>query len=650
MCPQTAPPSRRSRHVSTGILLATILFPLTALAQTTGSDQIELPPLVIGATRLPTPESELGSSVTVITSDDIARKQMRTLPDVLLDVPGLNVVQTGSPGGTTAVFIRGTNANHVKVFIDGVDVSDPSSVDGSFDFSQILTSDIERVEVLRGPQSGLYGSDAIGGVINIITRKGSGPPTIRASIEGGSYDTFNQTAGASGSLARFDYSFDFAHFHSGDTQVTPANLVPPGRPVTSDSNDNKTYSTRLGAGITDNFDVGVMARYVTTALTSTFDDFIGPEAVPSDSDNREFFTRGTAHLVSFDGVFDQTFGVGYTYYRRRFFDPNDPAAGVSYFRGDRVKLDWLGNIKIDAGSTLSLGAEHQLDELNDTPPVSAQMSNNAGFVQLQSSYENRFFNAISLRYDNNQNFGGQFTYRVAPALLLPETGTKFKGSVGTGFKAPTLDELFDNYPQFGFFANPNLKPETSFGYDMGFEQDLWDKRVQLGATFFHNNIKNLITFNDTFTTYVNIGRATTYGVEAFVAYRPIDSLALRVDYTYTYAKNDILDEPLLRRPKNKASLNGAWHVTDVATVSGTVVYVGPWVDVNRAGTASGVPASGYTLVNLASSYDLGYGIVAFGRIDNLLNHIYQDPLGFQHQGLRVIAGIRVGLDTGEWMR
>jgi len=650
MCPQTASPSRRSRNVSTGILLTTILFPLAALAQTTGSDNIELPPLVVSATRLPTPENELGSSLTVITSDDIARKQLRTLPDVLLDVPGLNIVQTGSPGGTTSVFIRGTNANHVKVFIDGVDVSDPSSPNGAFDFSQILTSDIERVEVLRGPQSGLYGSDAIGGVINIITKKGSGPPTIRGSIEGGSYDTFNQTAGARGSLASFDYAFDFAHFHSGDTEVTPTNLVPPGRPVNSDSYDNKTYATRLGAAVTDNFDVGVMARYITTVLTSTIDDFFGPEAIPSDSDNREFFTHGTAHLVSFDGVFDQTFGAGYTYYRRRFFDPNDPSAGASYLRGDRLKLDWLGNIKIDAGETLSLGAEHQVDEINDSPPINAQVSNTAGFVQLQSNFENRFFSAISLRYDDNQSFGGQFTYRVAPALLLPETGTKFKGSVGTGFKAPTLDELYDSFPQFGFFANPNLKPETSLGYDFGFEQDLLSKHVQLGATFFHNNIKNLITINDTGTTYVNVGRATTYGVETFIAYSPIDALLLRVDYTYTYAKDDILDEPLLRRPKNKASLNGTWHVTDAATLSGTVVYVGPWVDINRAGTASGIRASGYTLVNLASSYDLGHGLVAFGRIDNLLNHIYQDPLGFQHQGLRVIVGMRVALDNVEWMR
>ncbi|HXZ02662.1 MAG TPA: TonB-dependent receptor [Stellaceae bacterium] len=640
-----------------------LLVPLSALglswsilpaAHADESDSVPLPPMVVSATRLPTPEEQLGSTVTVITGDDIERKQERTLPDVLQDVPGLNVVQTGGPGGTTSVFMRGTNANHTKVFIDGIDVSDPSSPDGSFDFSQILASDIERVEVLRGPQSGLYGSDAIGGVINIITKQGQGPAQIRGSIEGGSFDTFNQIAGVSGSLSRFNYDVNLAHFHAGDTDVTPADLVPPGRPLNPDSYDNQSYSTKFGAGITDNFDVGVAARYVLTALRSTSDDALGPEALPSDSDNRELFTRGTAHLVLFDGLFDQTAGIAYTSYRRRFFDPNatDLAAGndPGFYRGDRVKLDWQGNIKLMPGQIVTLGAEHQLDEINDSSPVQAQMTDNAGFVQLQSSFGERFFDTVSLRYDDNDRFGSQLTYRVAPAFLVPETGTKLKGSVGTGFKAPTLDELFDNYPQFDFFANPNLKPETSLGYDLGFEQTALKRRVAFGATYFHNDIRNLIEINDTGTTYENIGRATTYGFENFVSYKPWDPLTLRADYTYTLAEDDILHQELLRRPKHKASLNAAWQASEAASLSATLVYVGPWIDINRDGTASGLTASGYTLVNLDGSYDLGHGVTAFARINNLLDQHYQDPIGFLHQGIGAFAGLRVALDTGAWGR
>lgn len=180
--------------------------------------------------------------------------------------------------------------------------------------------------------------------------------------------------------------------------------------------------------------------------------------------------------------------------------------------------------------------------------------NDAGFAQLQSNFGENFFNTASVRYDANSQFGGRATYREAPAFLIPETGTKLKASVGTGFKAPSLDELYDNYPAYGFFANPALQPETSLGYDAGFEQSFFEKRLEFGATYFHNDIKNLIEINDSYTSYVNIGRATTQGAESFIALRPWTPLTLRGDYTYTAAFDDIAQQELLRRPKHKASL------------------------------------------------------------------------------------------------
>jgi vitamin B12 transporter len=620
------------------VSVATWLLGSPTRADDTTPPTVTLQPVVVSATRLPTPEEQVASSVTVITAQDIARKQQRTLPDVLADVPGLNIVQAGGPGAQTSVFIRGTDANHTKVFVDGIDMNDPSSPNGAFDFSQILASDIERVEVLRGPQSGLYGSDAIGGVIDITTRKGTGPAQWHASVEGGSFGTFNQTAGVSGSVARFNYAFDFQHNQSADSQVTPANLVPLGRPVNSDYYDNKTYSTRLGAELSDILDVGLVARYVATTLRSTADDYLGPEATPSESTNQEFFTRAAAHLVLFDGRFEQTLGVGFTDYRRRYLDPNDLPATPSFERGDRVKLDWQGNITLMPGEVLTLGAEHQLDEMAE--PVVAQMTNDAGYAQLQSSFGPYFFNTISARYDDNDRFGSKPTFREAPAVLIPQTGTKLKASVGTGFKAPTLDQLFDSYPEFDFYANPNLKPETSVGYDVGFEQTLAAERIQFGATWFHNDIRNLIGYNASFTSNINIGQATTEGIESFLAYKPIPAVALRADYTYTYAEDDILHQELPRRPKDKVSLNATWQVTAKASMSATVIYVGPWVDVNRAGTV-GLTANGYTLVNLAGSYDLGHGLTAFARIDNALDQRYQDPTGFLRPGLGVFGGLRV---------
>jgi vitamin B12 transporter len=179
--------------------------------------------VVVSPTTVPTPTNQSASSVTVITAADIDGQQLRTVPDVLSLVPGLNVVQTGGLGGQTLVFMRGTNSNHVKVLIDGIDVPDPSNPNQSFDFGQLLTGDIGRIEVLRGPQSGLYSSDAIGGVISITTKQGSGPPRVPASVERGSFGTLNQRVGLSGSQDDFNYVFNIHHSRSNDTPVTPLN-------------------------------------------------------------------------------------------------------------------------------------------------------------------------------------------------------------------------------------------------------------------------------------------------------------------------------------------------------------------------------------------------------------------------------------------
>jgi vitamin B12 transporter len=625
------------------VLLAVLLacpFQASAADDDTSSPPVSLPPVVVTPTRLPTPENEVGSSITVIPSEEIERKQERTLPDALKDVPGLNVIQTGGPGGQTSVFIRGANANQTKVFIDGIDATDPAT--GTFNFEHILTWDIDRVEIVRGPQSGLYGADAIGGVVNIITKTGTGPAQFGGSIEGGSFGTFNQNVGVKGSLDRFNYYVDFAHWNSSDTPVTPSDLLPLGRQAHDNAYDNKTLSSRFGITLADNFDIGLVTRYIDTSLLFTGDDFLGSEALRSTEADQQLFTRGTAHLVSFDGVFDQTVGLAYTKFNQRDFDPNTPDALASFFDGDRLKADWQGNLNLMPGQVLTLRAEHQRDEI--TVPI-AEITDNAAMIQLQSGFADRLFNAASVRYDNYDTFGGKTTFRVAPALLFPETDSKLKGSVGTGFKAPTLAELFQNFPSFNFFGNPNLKPETSIGFDLGFEQALLEKRLQFGATYFHNNIDNLININSTATSFENVGRATTYGAEAFLAYTPWEPLTLHADYTFLIAKDDILDQELLRRPKNKASLDAAWHITEKAVLSATLLYVGPWVDANRVGTVTGLQANGYTLVNLAGSYDLGNGVSAYARINNLLDRRYQNPIGFLQPGLGVYAGIRVAFDT-----
>jgi vitamin B12 transporter len=600
--------------------------------------------VVVTATRTPTPEAQVADSITVVTAADIASRQAQTLPDALQYVPGLNVVQSGGPGEQTSVFMRGTDSNHVKVLADGIDVGDPSSPNGAFDFGQFLTPDIERIEILRGPQSGLYGSDAIGGVINIITKSGSGPAQFTADVEGGSFDTFNQSGGVSGSTGPFHYTANIEHFYSGATPVTPLNLLTPGEAPLDDSYNNVTGSTKLGYDVADNFDLGLVARYTNTQLYFTGDNFnvapfTGvPDSTHDQTDTLQYYTRGFGHLVLFDGFLEQTAGLAYSSISSTDFSPDGP---TSYYSGDRVKFDWQGNLKFSNDELLVLGAEYDRDEIR--LPVSASTTTGSGYAELQSSLADNFFDTLSVRYDDNAQFGSAVTWRVAPTYLIAATNTKLKGSIGTGFKAPTLSQMFEKFPSFGFSGNPNLRPETSLGYDFGFEQPLFEDKLQFGATYFRNNIRNLIGDNASFTSYINIGRAETDGVESYVSYQPMDALTLRADYTFTEANDEILHQELLRRPKNKMSVAAKWQTTKDLSFDATLLYVGPWFDVTRDNPNPATfeeTAPGYTTTNIAASYDLTDQFTLYGRVDNLFDEHYQDPIGFLHPTRGFYAGIK----------
>jgi vitamin B12 transporter len=625
-------------------LLILVLVASIPVAVTVATAEVEDSPdtVVVTATRIPTPELQVASSISVITADEIADRQIQTLPDLLKQVPGLHVVQTGGPGGQTSVFMRGTNSNHTKVLVDGIDVSDPSSATSSFDFGQFLTQDIEKVEILRGPQSGLYGSDAIGGVINVITKSGSGPAQFTAGVEAGSFDTFSQAGGVSGSADGFHYAAHLEHLHSGATPVTPLDLLAPGERRIDDYDDNLTGSAKLGFDVTEHFDLGLVARYTDTHLRLTGDNFntfpATPDASQSANDTRQYYTRGTAHFVALDGALEQTVGIAYSNIKSFQFSPDNPES--DYF-GERTKFDWQGNIRLAAGEKLVLGAEHQRDEI--TVPISADTSINSGYAELQSGFGDSVFNTLSVRYDDNDRFGGKATYRVAPVFLIKETGTKLKGSVGTAFKAPTLDQMFQNFPLFGFYGNPDLKPESSLGYDLGFEQSLRGEQVRFGATYFRNNIKNLIEAkeNADFTsTYANVGRAVTDGVESFASYQPLQALTFRLDYTYTQATDDILHQELLRRPKHKIDLNTAWHATDRLSINATVLSVSSWIDGNRDFSILRLTAPGYTTMNLAAAYNLTGNLTIYGRVNNLFDRHYENPVGFLQPSLGAFAGIK----------
>jgi len=386
-----------------------------------------------------------------------------------------------------------------------------------------------------------------------------------------------------------------------------------------------------------------VARYTNNHLRTTgdtfdpitFASFPAPEQTAATSD--QYYGRLTAHLVSFDGILDHTLGFGYTHDRTSTVEPE---SAENLNTGERKKVDWQGNIKAAAGETVVLGAEYERDGISE--PISADVHVTSGYAELQSQIGEHWFSALNVRYDDNSRFGGKVTYRLAPTYVFSDSGTKLKASVGTGFKAPTLSQLFQSFPDFGFFANPNLKPETSTGYDAGIEQGLAHDAVRLGVTYFHNQIRDLITSDPTFTTNINVGRAKTEGVESFLEYRPAAQLTLRLDYTYTEATDEDTNQELLRRPKHKADFDVSWRPTDAWLFDVTVLWVGSWADGTRE-TFAPVQAPGYTIVNLALSYQLNARLALFGRIDNLLDRDYQNPTGFLQPRIGAFAGIKLRL-------
>lgn len=630
-----------------------------AHAQAVTTDSVtELPFLIISATGTPTPRTEVASSVTVITADDIARTQQRSVPDALQAVPGLNVVQTGGPGGTTSVFMRGTNSNQVKILVDGVDMSNPSGANGAFNIGQLMTNDISRIEVLRGPQSGLYGSDAIGGVISITSQRGEGPAKITGFVEGGALGTFNQAIGVSGGTDKAGYALNVGHFASTSIPVTPSDIVPPGYPRNSNATDNWTYSGRLDFTLSDALSVNLTGRYINSQLSYTPDVFSMetfttlPATQTSLSFARIFVGKAEGIWTALDGKLVSSFGITGTDQAYPVTGPNETQN--ANYNGHQETYYWRSNWAFAPGQMLTAGVERKNASMSTSTywspeGMSASNGDTGAYAQLQTSLLDRFFLALNARYDNFDNYGDHTTYRIAPSYLIQETGTRLKGSYGTGFAAPSLFQLYA--PNSG---NPNLLPEESTGWDIGFEQALFHDKMSFGATYFHNDITNLIGWDPITSTLANMSEATTQGVEAFVAVQLTDRIGLRADYTYTEAVGYFNPEQgfaaacapvsatscdLLRRPANKVSVSANWQATDQLNVNAELIYVSSWWDVGRLTFAS-VDQPGYTIVNVAANYVVSPNATIYGRINNLFDQTYQDPNGFLAPGLGAYGGVR----------
>lgn len=623
-----------------------IVFVLGAVSAILGaaperpSAQVQmLPEVVVTASRIPVPSAAVGSAATVIDGDDIDAKQDRTVGEALREVPGVAVSRSGGDGAYTQVRIRGAEANQTLVLIDGIEVGDPAN-GSEFDFGDLLAGGIERVEVLRGPQSALWGSDAIGGVVNVVTRRGHGAPEISVETEAGSFGT---ARGAASFRAGGDRYHAAVHAAGVRTDGISAASEKRGNRE-RDGHRNRTVHVRAGLSPTPNASFDLVGRWTDSELES--DGFVfGVGLVDTDARTsavRRYY-RGSVTLSTLDGRWTHEAGAGLADSRRKYFEDG---ATSSVFEGEKRKFDYQTNLRFGAG-----GAEHALTlaaEREEENVVSASafsdIDRDVSHTGYAAEYRLDLLDSIHLsvagRRDDAALFDDAGTYRVTVSYEHRPSGTRLHASRGEGVKNPTIFELFGFAP--GFRGNPGLSPETAVGWDAGIEQSLPGGEAILDVTYFETDVTNLIQgFGD---TAVNLpGASRTYGVEFAGTWRVAADLTLSGAYTWSVGR-DAAGAELVRRPEHAASLN-ADYTFEIGNRPGRV---NAGVDFNGERTdkdfqsfpAATVRLGSFTLLKVVAGWRIRPGVEIYARGENLLDSEYEEVLGYGAPGRAIHGGVR----------
>jgi len=652
-------------------LAAAMLLPAHALGQTPPPGGTVLPESVVTATRVPTLVERIPAGVTVIDRATIEARGYTTLTEALSAVPGLRVVSSGGLGGNASAFTRGTNSNHTLVLRDGIPVNDPSDPGGLFNFGIDTLADIERIEVVRGPMSGLYGSGAIGGVVNLISRRPRGPAQGYASLAAGLPAAAQGSAGFSGRTGRFDYNLQAEARGERGFDNTPRRM----RTVYTGERDG--YEGALGAvefGVspseTTRVFLGLRARTARFGLDDT-----GYPAF----DSRRFFgrdqnvqTRVGATGLFFDGAWETSLTLAHArsfrHYTQRLelLDPNQ-AASDNRFRGERTVLQWSNTVRLPdwgpaTGTALRFGVEHLQDAARSSldiasfgrpfrSSVRASAGSTAGHAGGQATLFGRLTLTADLRHQDARYGGEATTWRTGAVLAVPEAWMRLKAAYGTGFKAPSLFDLFGLH-NFGYRGNPNLRPERSEGWEVGFAVDVpgAGRRdlATLEVTYFDNRIRDLINtvFNASFTasTTQNVARARSQGVEASLTLRPAPWAEAIFTYTYTEARNQQTRAFLLRRPQNQGTALLRLTPLPGLVIAPELTWSGPFRDflIDDFGFPVGVGrAKPGMIANLSANYALTPTTTLFVDGRNLGGSRFEAANGFQTPGPRVMAGARV---------
>lgn len=642
-------------------VLPTVSAVALALALPAAAQQA-VPDTVVTATRIPTPEERLPAAATVLTRQDIEERGYRTLAEALQSVPGLRLVQTGGPGQQASAFLRGGASRHVAVLLDGVPVNDPSEPNGAFNFGNELLGDIERIEVVRGPFSSLYGSGAIGGVINLVTRRAPEGVPFRAfgDLAAGTQRTVRGTLGVEGNAGGWDYLLAGQSMSSRAFDATAPRFR--GNTAEREGFVGHAGTARLGWRPVEGARIEGLLRW--RGNEAGLDNV--PRDDPNyDGDDRRWLGQLRAEATLLGGAWTTGLRAAVTQDRRRYVNlPDGPSRASTYdlFRGTREIYDWGNQVRLgDLGAVeevgLAFGATHERetsDSRSGNPPfqtvTDASARSNALHAAVQGRILGRLDLSAGLRQEMAEDYDGFTAWRLGAVLTLPEASSRLRVAAGTAFKAPSLFQRFGTIGTT-FRGNPGLSPERSFAWEVGGETDLplfgRPDGATFGATYFDTRFRDLITFNAAFSTLENIERARARGVELSAAVRPAPWLQVSAAWTITETRDDATGRPLPRRPRNVATLAARIAPTERLVVAPELLLTGPspegafaaYRDDGTAFTTITTNKPG-TVLNLTASYRVNEAVTAYAEGRNLTGSRFEPANGFVIPGRSLLVGTR----------
>ncbi|TDJ47972.1 MAG: TonB-dependent receptor [Gammaproteobacteria bacterium] len=636
------------------ILFLSLVVLTSTIAAQQSDDALEN--ILVTASRTPVPASRVGSSYTVISREDLERRQIVYVTDALRDVPGFSISRAGTFGSQTQLRVRGAEANQVMVLIDGVEANDPALGD-EFQFDQLLVTGIDRIEIIRGPQSALWGSDALAGIVNLITTRGTEPFSANGFLEAGSFGTTHVGGHLTSTGAIYDINVSVSRVDTDGSNISRVGDE-------DDGNRNTTLNLNAGAQLSERTRLEFFARHTDSVRDYDAIDFV-TTGLPVDADRQTDATQEYLRVSVATAVLENRWTHRFSVTRLET-DNENFGDGLSLGSTAAEKLGFyyqtsLALTESDSHRlTFAVDREEQRFSQRGTAspfgdPNQDQEVDTTGYVlEYQGLELGPFSFSAALRHDDNSDFDDVNTYRVTGSYLVDASGTRLHASLGTGQKSPTFIE------RFGFFSgefvgNQDLKPERSEGWEIGFEQSFRNNSLSIAATYFDEQLEDEIdgfvfdpgTF--LFTAANRPGKSRRQGIELQFTASPGDHLDLSASYTYTDSTElaslgDEVDE--LRRPTNMLAVNLNFSPWPRANFNLNVSYNGSQDDIffppfplpsERVGLDS------YTLVDLAATYRLTPTVQLIGRIENLLDENYEDVVGFSTPGVGAYFGVRIGL-------